>query len=133
MGVEAAFGLISDDPALLATALDTSGARFYGARHENCGIAMADGYAYAAGRLGVAVIGRGPALANGLHGAIYASRAGSPVLLIYRDAATVAQPNGFRTDYKAIHPDGLLSAAGLRTLSGTTPQSVPTPLADTAA
>ena len=61
MGVEAAFGLISDDTALLATALDTSGARFYGARHENCAIAMADGYAYAAGRLGVAVIGRGPA------------------------------------------------------------------------
>jgi hypothetical protein len=28
MGVEAAFGLISDDTALLATALDTSGARF---------------------------------------------------------------------------------------------------------
>jgi acetolactate synthase I/II/III large subunit len=80
MGVEAAFGLISDDTALLATALDTSGARFYGARHENCAIAMADGYAYAAGRLGVAVIGRGPALANGLHGAIYASRTGSPVL-----------------------------------------------------
>jgi len=92
MGVEAAFGLISDDTALLATALDTSGARFYGARHENCAIAMADGYAYAAGRLGVAVIGRGPALANGLHGAIYASRTGSPVLLIYGEAATVSQP-----------------------------------------
>src|SRR5215471_10743094 len=53
MGAEVAFGLISDDTALLATALDTSGARFYGARHENCAIAMADGYAYAAGRLGV--------------------------------------------------------------------------------
>ncbi len=42
MGVEAAFGLISDDTALLATALDTSGARFYGARHENCAISGAD-------------------------------------------------------------------------------------------
>ena len=42
MGVETAFGLISDDTALLATALDTSGARFYGARHENCAIAMAE-------------------------------------------------------------------------------------------
>ena len=28
-GVEAVFGLISDDTALLATALDTSGARFW--------------------------------------------------------------------------------------------------------
>ena len=112
MGVEAAFGLISDDTALLATALDTSGARFYGARHENCAIAMADGYAYAAGRLGVAVIGRGPALANGLHGAIYASRTGSPVLLIYGEAATVSQPNGLGPDYKA--PRKILLAKSLR-------------------
>ena len=67
MGVEAVFGLMSDDTALFATALDTSGVRFYGARHENTAIAMADGYAYATGRLGVAVVGRGPALANGLH------------------------------------------------------------------
>jgi Thiamine pyrophosphate enzyme, N-terminal TPP binding domain len=111
MGVEAVFGLISDDTALLATALDTSGARFYGARHENCAIAMADGYAYAAGRLGVAVIGRGPALANGLHGAIYASRTGSPVLLIYGEAATVSQPNGLGPDYKAIDGPGVLRAA----------------------
>src|SRR4029077_20055950 len=86
MGVEAAFGLMSDDTAPLITALDAACVRFYGARHENSAIAMADGYAYASGRLGVAVIGRGPALANGLHGAIYASRAGSPVLLIYGEA-----------------------------------------------
>src|SRR5688572_5033144 len=83
MGVEAVFGLMSDDTALFATALDTAGVRFYGARHENNAIAMADGYAYATGRLGIAVIGRGPALANGLHGAVYASRTSSRVLLIY--------------------------------------------------
>src|SRR3984893_4400859 len=98
MGVEAAFGLMSDDTALLITALDTAGIRFYGARHENSAIAMADGYAYASNRLGMAVIGRGPALANGLHGAIFASRAGSPVLLIYGEAATVAPPNGCSPD-----------------------------------
>jgi acetolactate synthase I/II/III large subunit len=133
MGVEAAFGLMSDDTALLVTALDTAGARFYGARHENSAIAMADGYAYASGRLGVAVIGRGPALANGLHGAIYASRTGSPVLLIYGEAATVSQPNGFGPDYKAIDGLGVLSAAGLRTFLATSPQSVRAVLADAAA
>jgi hypothetical protein len=58
MGVEAVFGLMSDDTALFATALDTAGVRFYGARHENNAIAMADGYAYATGKLGIAVIGR---------------------------------------------------------------------------
>ena len=47
IGVEAVFGLMSDDTALFATALDTAGVRFYGARHENNAIAMADGYALA--------------------------------------------------------------------------------------
>ena len=133
MGVEAVFGLMSDDTALLVTALDTAGARFYGARHENSAIAMADGYAYASGRLGVALIGRGPALANGLHAAIYASRTRSPVLLIYGEAATISQPNGFGPDYKAIDGLGVLSAAGLRTFLATSPHSVRAVLADAAA
>src|SRR6516164_1362846 len=133
MGVEAAFGLISDDTALLATALDTSGARFYGARHENCAIAMANGYAYAAGRLGVAVVGRGPALANGLHGAVYASRTGSPVLLIYGEAATSGRPNGLGPDYKAIDGVGVLRSAGLHTFTATSPQSARMALADAVA
>ena len=87
LGVEQVFGLMSDDTAVFATALDSSGIRFYGARHENNAIAMAEGFAYATGGLGVAVIGRGPATANGLHAATYASRAGSRVLIIYGDAA----------------------------------------------
>jgi len=133
MGIEAAFGLMSDDTAQFATALDTMGVRFYGARHENNAIAMADGYAYAAGRLGVAVVGRGPALANGLHAAVYASRTGSPVLLIYGDGATASQRNGLGPDYKAIDGLGVLRAAGLRTFSATSPESARTVLADAAA
>src|SRR5262244_831850 len=133
MGVEAAFGLISDDTALLATALDTIGVRFCGARHENAAIAMADGYAYATGRLGVAVIGRGPALANGLHSAIYASRTGCPVLIIYGEAATIGEPNGLGPDYKALDGIGILRAAGLRTFSATSPQGARQTLADAAA
>jgi len=133
MGIEAAFGLISDDTAVFATALDTMGVRFYGARHENNAIAMADGYAYAAGRLGVAVVGRGPALTNGLHAAVYSSRTGSPVLLIYGEAATASQLNGLGPDYKAIDGVGVLRAAGLRTFSATSPESARTVLADAAA
>jgi acetolactate synthase-1/2/3 large subunit len=133
MGVEAAFGLMSDDTALLITALDAAGVRFYGARHENSAIAMADGYAYASGRLGVAVIGRGPALANGLHGAIFASRTGSPVLIVYGEAATLTQPNGFGPDYKALDGAGVLRAAGLRTFPVSSAQSARVVLADAAA
>jgi glyoxylate carboligase len=47
LGVEQVFGLMSDDTAVFATALDSAGIRFYGARHENNAIAMAEGYAYA--------------------------------------------------------------------------------------
>jgi thiamine pyrophosphate-dependent acetolactate synthase large subunit-like protein len=130
IGVEAVFGLISDDTALLATALDSAGARFYGARHENSAIAMADGYAYGSGRLGVAVIGRGPALANGLHGAIYARRTGSPVLLIYGEAASATEPNAVGPDYKALDGTRVLGAAGLRTFTATSPGSARAVLAD---
>jgi acetolactate synthase I/II/III large subunit len=133
MGVEAVFGLMSDDTALFATALDTAGVRFYGARHENNAIAMADGYAYATGRLAVAVIGRGPALANGLHAAVYASRTNSRVLIIYGEAATAGQPNGLGPDYKALDGVGVLRAAGLRTFSATSPQAARTALADATA
>ena len=133
MGIEAAFGLMSDDTALLATALDTAGVRFYGARHENTAITMAEGYAYTTGRIGVAVVGRGPALANGLHGAVYASRTGSPVLLIYGEAATSGRPNGLGPDYKAIDGVGVLRSAGLHTFTATSPQSARMALADAVA
>ena len=71
LGVEHVFGLMSDDTAVFATALDSAGIRFYGARHENNAIAMAEGYAWRTGGLAVAVIGRGPATANGLHAATW--------------------------------------------------------------
>jgi len=130
LGVRAAFGLMSDDTALFATALDTLGVRFYGARHENTAMAMADGYAYASGQLGVAVVGRGPALANGVHGAVYASRTGSPVLLIYGEAPTGHRSNALGPDYKAFDGVGVLRAAGLRTFSATSPHSARMVLAD---
>ena len=130
IGVEAVFGLMSDDTALFATALDTAGVRFYGARHENNAIAMADGYAYATGGLGIAVIGRGPALANGLHGAVYASRTSSRLLLIYGEAATSAAPNGLGPDYKGFDGVGVLRAAGIRTFSVTSIEGARQTLAD---
>ena len=64
LGVDAVFGLMSDDTALFVTTLDSMGVRFHGARHENNAVAMAEGYAAATGRLGIAIIGRGPATAN---------------------------------------------------------------------
>jgi thiamine pyrophosphate-dependent acetolactate synthase large subunit-like protein len=134
LGVEQVFGLMSDDTAVFATALDSAGIRFYGARHENNAIAMAEGYAYRSGGLGVAVIGRGPATANGMHAATYASRTGSRVLIIYGDAAvSTGAVNGIGPDYKGFNATGVLGAAGIRTFVATSPNTARGALADAAA
>jgi acetolactate synthase-1/2/3 large subunit len=134
MGVEQVFGLMSDDTAVFATALDSAGIRFYGARHENNAIAMAEGYAYRSNGLGIAVIGRGPATANGLHGATYASRTGSRVLIIYGEAAVSAgAANGMGPDYKGFNATGVLGAAGIRTFVATSPNTARGALADAVA
>ena len=99
LDVECVFGLISDDTAQLITVIDALGVKFYNARHENNAITMAEGYAAATGRLGIAIIGRGPATANGVHGATYAQRAASRVLMIFGDASNARPPpNGVGPD-----------------------------------
>ena len=115
-GVTAVFGLMSDDTALFCTALDAMGVRFYGARHENNACSMAEGYAAATGKLGIAILGRGPATANAMHGAVYANRTGSQVLLIFGFASTSSgQGNNLGPDGKALNAVGVLEAAGLQT------------------
>src|SRR5438874_1303881 len=114
LGIRAVFGLMSDDTAVFAVTLDGLGVKFVGARHENNAIAMAEGYAYSTGELGVALIGRGPATANGLHAAVGASRTGSKVLVIYGDAAVGSGAvNGIGPDYKGFNAQAVLGAAGL--------------------
>jgi acetolactate synthase I/II/III large subunit len=114
LGVECVFGLMSDDTVEFAVTLDAIGVPFIGARHENNAITMAEGYAAATGGLGIAVVGRGPATANGLHASVYALRTGSRVLIIYGDAAIGAgAANGIGPDYKEFDASGVLAAAGL--------------------
>ena len=120
LGTECVFGLMSDDTARLVTTLDAVGVRFHGSRHENTSAAMAEGYAAASGKLGIAIIGRGPAAANALHGATYAKRTGSRVLLIFGEAPLATppgRPNG--PDGKAFDTVGALRAAGIPALRPT--------------
>ena len=134
LGIEQVFGLMSDDTAVFATALDSAGIRFYGARHENNAIAMAEGFASATGGLGIAVIGRGPATANGLHAATYASRTGSRVLIVSGDAAVpTGAVHSIGPDYKGFNATGVLNAAGIRTFVATSPTAARGALADAAA
>lgn len=114
MGVECVFGLMSDDTAQFVTTLDAFGIRFYGARHENNAACMAEGYAAASGRLGIVILGRGPATANGMHGMGYARRAGTPVLMIMGSDPVGPRPtNGLGPDRKSFNAEDALKAAGI--------------------
>lgn len=116
LGVECVFGLISDDTAQLIATIDSLGVKFYNTRHENNAISMAEGYAAATGKLAIVIIGRGPATANGVHGATYAQRTGSRVLMIFGDGSNApASPNGVGPDRKSFNAAGVLQNAGIRT------------------
>lgn len=115
-GIESVFGLMSDDTALFVTTLDAIGVRFYAARHENNAVSMAEGYAAATGKLGVAIIGRGPATANAMHGAAYAQRTGSRVLIIFGASAIADRASGeTEPDTKEFNVAGVLAAGGMKT------------------
>src|SRR5215470_10880394 len=134
VGIRTVFGLMSDDTAVLAVTLDGLGVRFVGARHENNAIAMAEGYSYATGELGVALIGRGPATANGLHAAVAASRTGSKVLVIYGDAAVqTGAVNTIGPDYKGFNAQAVLGAAGLTCFTAASPTTARQTLRDAVA
>ena len=114
LGVECVFGLMSDDTVEFAVTLDAIGVPFIGARHENNAITMAEGYAAATNGLAIALVGRGPATANGLHASVYALRTGSKVLIICGEAAVgIGVGNGVGPDYKEFNASGVLAAAGL--------------------
>lgn len=133
LGIECVFGLMSDDTVNLVAALDALGVRFYNARHENSAIAMAEGHAYATGELSIAVIGRGPAMANGLHAAVSAARTGSPVLVIYGEAAAGGDPNAIGPDYKAFGAGAVLSSAGIKSFLATSAGAARTTFGDAVA
>lgn len=133
MGIDVMFGLMSDDTAHFGVSVDAAGIKFIGSRHENIAITMADAYAHATGRLAVVCVGRGPALANGLHGAGYAARTGNPVLIIYGEAPVAGGQNGGGPDYKGLDQEAVLTAAGIRSFTPSSPDLARRTLADAAA
>ncbi|MBW2425703.1 MAG: thiamine pyrophosphate-binding protein, partial [Deltaproteobacteria bacterium] len=81
-GVEELFVLSGGhlDPIFVAAA--DHGIRITDTRHEAAATHMADGYARATGRLGVAVITAGPGVTNGITGVANAHADASPILVI---------------------------------------------------
>jgi acetolactate synthase-1/2/3 large subunit len=116
LGVDSVFGLMGDDTAKLISALRDVNITYYGVRHENAAVAMADGYSAATGQLGVSVISRGPGLTNGLSAAVSSAKAHSRVLIILGEVPTQLNPN--RTtgpEYKAFGGSAVSVASGLMT------------------
>lgn len=134
LGVECVFGLISDDTAMLVTAMNGAGVPFHGARHENNAVAMAEGYASATGKLAIVILGRGPATANGLHGIVYARKSGAPVLVIVGASADgVPNPNAMGPDNKLLDAAAVFQGAGVRHMTAHDPETAPQVLAHAAA
>jgi thiamine pyrophosphate-dependent acetolactate synthase large subunit-like protein len=82
-GVDTVFGLLGNGVLDLSRELaDRHGIRFVAARHEEVAVGMADGYARATGRIGVAIICFGPGLANAAAALLAARMSGSRLLAI---------------------------------------------------
>ena len=114
LGVDTVFGLMSDDICQLFATLDAIGVRIVGARHETNAVMMAMGYAAATGKLGVALIGRGPAMANAMHGTISVAKSGMPVLIISGDAPLARGAlNALGPDLKAFPAATVVRACGI--------------------
>ncbi|WP_181320671.1 thiamine pyrophosphate-binding protein [Saccharothrix carnea] len=90
-GVEVVFGLPDDDLDALG-ALHAAGVRLVVCRDQRNAVFMATGYALRSGALGVALVGKGPAVTNTATGLLEAASSGAPVLLL--SGGTAAERRG---------------------------------------
>jgi len=101
-GVEAFFGLVGSGNFTVVNALRGSGAAFYSARHECAAVMMADGYARASGRVGVASVHQGPGFTNALTGLTEAAKNRTPLVLLAADTPPGTLWSNFKIDQGAL-------------------------------
>ena len=82
LGVERIFGVCGDHVNTLYRDCSAGGIDIVGVRHESAAVQMADGYARASAKLGVAIVTGGPGHTNAITGLAVAHSAHSPVLLL---------------------------------------------------
>lgn len=96
------FGLLGDGNLFMVDSyVRQFGGRYIPARHEAAAVHMAIGYAQASGRLGLATVTHGPALANTAVPLIEAVKGGQPLLLIAGDTAPDDRNHLQKFDQKA--------------------------------
>lgn len=86
-GHDTAFGLPADDLGLLRAAATTD-LRLVLCRDQRNAVYMATGYARAAGRTGVCIVGKGPAVGNAVAGLLEPHTARTPMLLLATGTAS---------------------------------------------
>ena len=86
-GVEVLFTLMGDANMYWSAAMaDNHGVRLIHARHEHCAVAMADFYARATGKVGVASVTCGPGYTQIMTALTMAARGNAPVVVFAGDA-----------------------------------------------
>jgi acetolactate synthase-1/2/3 large subunit len=91
--VDTVFGLPGDDLGALH-ALEDAPVRMLLCRDQRSALFMATGYATQAGRTGVAVIGKGPAVANAVTGLLEAQTSGVPLVVLAGATAAKRRDSG---------------------------------------
>ena len=86
-GVDMLFTLMGDANMYWSAAMaDSQGIRLVHARHEHCAVAMADGYARATGKVGVASVTCGPGFTQIMTALTMAARGNVPLVVFAGDA-----------------------------------------------
>lgn len=93
-GITKVFALCGDHVNSLFHAVSAAGIEIVGTRHESAAVQMADGWARATGRPGVAIVTGGPGHTNAVTGAAVAQCAQSPVLVISGQAPKARRERG---------------------------------------
>jgi thiamine pyrophosphate-dependent acetolactate synthase large subunit-like protein len=101
-GIEAFFGLAGSGNFAVLNALHAEGAAFYSSRHECGAVMMADGYARASGKVGVASVHQGPGFTNTLTGLTEAAKARTRLLVLAADIPTGTLWSNFKVDQAAL-------------------------------
>ncbi len=101
-GIEAFFGLAGSGNFAVLNALHAEGAAFYSSRHECGAVMMADGYARASGKVGVASVHQGPGFTNTLTGLTEAAKARTPLLVLAADIPTGTLWSNFKVDQASL-------------------------------
>src|SRR5262249_40927475 len=90
-GTSAVFGLMGDGNMFwMATIGGLPGVRLVHARHEAAAIAMAEGYARATGRVGIASVTCGPGVTQTATALVSATRSGTPLVVFAGDTPVAA-------------------------------------------